>query len=677
MKKLLFTVLLAATSLSLSAQGGKPFTIPEVGGWEASEGTFTPTGRVVYPKKDKAAETVAKRLTADAQALTGLTLTPVAGRGRDGDIVVRSSSETATGSEGYRLSIGRTAEISAATETGLYYGTRTLLQLMEQSVGGSLPCGTALDRPQYAHRGFMIDCGRKYIPMAYLRQLVRIMGYYKMNVLQVHLNDNGFKQFFGGDWEKTQAAFRLECDTYAGLTARDGSYTKREFRELCALAKECGVEIIPEIDVPAHSLAFTHYRPSLGSKRFGADHLDLGNPEVYTFLDALFDEYLSGDDPVFSHPKVCIGTDEYSNADKNVVEQFRAFTDHYIRLVERYGKTCVVWGALTHAKGDTPVKADGVVMNCWYNGFAAPRDMKDLGYKLVSIPDGLVYIVPAAGYYYDYLPIERLYNTWTPARIGAEQFEECDSSLLGGMFAVWNDHAGNGISTKDIHHRLMPAMQTLAAKCWSGATATIPYAEWDSLRHRLSEAPDVNESGRAKGFPERSQVLTLDTLRQGGATAFEEIGWDYTVSFTVDAQPEEKGTVLLKSANARFYLSDPVEGKVGFSRDGYLDTFDYRLPPSGRVTITVQGTADMVRLLVDGKKRGELKRETLYVAGDAERYKPLNDDAEDGSTQLWQPQVYRQGSHMYRVHTLVFPLRTCGNFQSTVTGLSVWNYLRE
>ena len=60
----------------------------------------------------------------------------------------------------------------------------------------------------------MIDVGRKYIPMDYLRQLVKVMAYYKMNTLQVHLNDNGFKQYFGNDWAKTPAAFRLESDFF-------------------------------------------------------------------------------------------------------------------------------------------------------------------------------------------------------------------------------------------------------------------------------------------------------------------------------------------------------------------------------------------------------------------------------------------------------------------------------
>ena len=89
-----------------------------------------------------------------------------------------------------------------------------------------------------------------------------------------------------------------------------------------------------------------------------------------------------------------------------------------------------------------------------------------------------------------------LYNKYTPALIGDLQFEENDPSILGGMFAVWNDHPGNGITVKDIHHRLFPAMQTLSTKCWSGKNTSVPYKEFDRLRLQLSEAPGVNELAR-------------------------------------------------------------------------------------------------------------------------------------------------------------------------------------
>lgn len=79
----------------------------------------------------------------------------------------------------------------------------------------------------------------------------------------------------------------MECETFPGLAARDGYYTKQEFIDFQEEAAARFVEIIPEIDVPAHALAFSHYKSELGSKEYGMDHLDLSNPETYTFLDAL------------------------------------------------------------------------------------------------------------------------------------------------------------------------------------------------------------------------------------------------------------------------------------------------------------------------------------------------------------------------------------------------------
>lgn len=657
--------LVLSSNAHISAEvNPKPFVVPELQAWSGGEGRFLPsTMRVVY-KGGRAAERAARLFAADYEALTGRTVRVVSGKSGKGDIVLVQARDKALGSEGYRLNIGDATTVTAATERGLTWGTRTLLQLTEQSADGSLPCGVTTDIPQYALRGIVMDCGRKFIPMSYLRSLVKILAYYKMNTLHVHLNDNGFRQYFDNDWNKTQAAFRLECTTYPGLTAKDGAYTKQEFIDLQKLAETYGVEIIPEIDVPAHSLAFTHYKPEIASKDYGDDHLDLFNPETYKFLDGLFKEYVDGKNPVFRGKRVHIGTDEYSNAKKEVVEKFRYFTDHYIKYIERFGKEAVVWGALTHAKGETPVKSDGVLMYCWYNGYAQPRGMIKQGYKLVSIPDGLVYIVPAAGYYYDYLNCKHLYENWTPATIGREKFDEQNPAIEGGMFAVWNDHVGNGISTKDIHDRVMPALQTLAVKCWTGQNTHLPYTDFDRQRHTLSEAPGVNEAGRLK------QEINVAEVRPGMRLDVEEVGYDYTVTFTVKGVAETKGTPLFTSANATFYLSDPRDGKLGFSRDGYLNTFNYRIPTDKTVEITIQGNNRMTRLLVDGRKVEELDPQTLYVV------RPEDcPDYQYGPEGAWRPTVYAPKARMHYQRTLVFPLREAGLFKSTVTNLKVKNAL--
>uniref|UniRef100_UPI004029FC23 family 20 glycosylhydrolase n=1 Tax=Prevotellamassilia timonensis TaxID=1852370 RepID=UPI004029FC23 len=638
----------------------KPFVVPELKTWSGAEGQTALSGRIVV--KNAKLKAVAAALAADYKEMFGKELTIVNGATKGGDVVLSLKKDKALGDEGYTMNVGSAVEITAATERGAFWATRTLLQIAEQHKDGNLPKGKTTDVPEYKLRGFMIDCGRKFIPMSYLRDLAKIMAYYKMNKLQVHLNDKGFRQYFGGDWNKTQAAFRLECDTYPGLTAKDGSYSKQEFIDFQKLAEQNGVEVIPEIDAPAHSLAFTQYKNENGSKEYGMDHLDLFNPETYKFMDGLWKEYIGGKNPVFIGKRVHIGTDEYSNAKKDVVEKFREFTDHYIKYVESFGKQAVVWGALTHANGDTKVKNKGVLMDIWYNGYADPVEMKKQGYKLVSIPDGLVYIVPAAGYYYDYLNCQYLYEHWTPAVIGNKTFEENDPMIEGGMFAVWNDHAGNGISTKDVHHRVYPALQTLAVKCWTGKETKLPYAEFDSKRAELSEAPGVNELGRL-GKP-GNVVLEKATVNAGETLNAEEIGYNYAVTFTVDGKQEANGTELFRSANAVVYLADPDQGKLGFERDGYRNLFNYRIPAGEKHTITIEGTNKMTRLLVDGAVKEELGPKTLYVMRDQDRA-----HYQVKGTYTYEPVVYQPTDQIYYQRTLVFPLRKAENFKSTSTNL--------
>ena len=276
--------------------------------------------------------------------------------------------------------------------------------------------------------------------------------------------------------------------------------------------------------------------------------------------------------------------------------------------------------------------------------------MMKLGYDVVSIPDGWTYIVPAAGYYYDYLNCHNLYNNWTPAQIGNQKFEEKHPQIKGGSFAVWNDHAGNGISCKDIHYRVFPAMQTMAVKMWTGAKPTVAYEEFDKARLALSDAPGVNIAGRFSG--EKKNLVDVQALKPAtdlvANTGIREIGYEYSVSFDIVGAKECPGTVLTSSRDAVFYLADPVEGKLGFSRDGYLNTFNYSFYPGEKAHVTISGNKDVTKLFVNGKLVETLDKQTLYH----------NEGGKD---------------KMYYVRTLVFPLEKTGNFKSNITNFKVEN----
>jgi hexosaminidase len=373
-------------------------------------------------------------------------------------------SDRGLGDEGYEMRISPTGILAVAeSETGLRWARQTYAQLASR--GGTIPSGTIRDRPKYLVRSLMIDVGRTFIELDFLRQLVKDMAYYKFNNLHIHLNDDGARMFCTNGYH----AFRLECETYPDLTAKDGHYTKAEFRAFIKEAAAQGVTVLPEIDTPSHAGCFRGVK-ALAEK--GVDGIDLKRMDVVCpFMEKLFAEYLDGDDPVFAGKYVHVGTDEYLGDG----ELFRKYADWMFKMVRRHGHEPQAWGALSHRPGKTPVLADGdIVMDIWHGPYYDPREALKAGYKIISVPADPLYIVPASGYYNDYLDLGWIYAHWEPCNVGGAYFPfdipPDHPQLLGGKFAVWNDISGNGISDDDIFDRVFPALQVLGQKLWSGAT---------------------------------------------------------------------------------------------------------------------------------------------------------------------------------------------------------------
>jgi hexosaminidase len=650
----------------------KPFVIPALQEWHGYKGKFvlSPGSRIIINGSEKG--NLGKLVTLLQQEIkeqTGYLLKTATGAPGKGDIFLSlDEKDTTIGKEGYYFQVGDYISIQAIAYRGLFWGTRTLLQLLEQVK--SIPKGIARDYPQFKIRGFVLDDGRKFFTLRFLRKYVKLLSYYKMNDFQIHLSDNGSKKYFGDNWDSTYSAFRLENDTYPGLTAKDGSYTKKEFIDLQQLADEYGVQIVPEIDVPAHSLAFSKAIPAIGSKKYGMDHLDLNDPLTDTVVRNVFKEYLSGPHPVFTGEVVDIGTDEYA---KPATEEFRAFTDMLIKYVESFGKRVRLWGALTWAKGKTPVTVKGVTMNLWYNGYANPVDMKELGYKLISTPDGWLYIVPAAGYYYDYLNLKMIYDKWSPSLVGNVAFCAGDPSIMGGSFAEWNDIVGNGISEKDVNDRVFPAIQVLAQKMWGGTNTSMSYKDFAIQCKHIGEGPGLNIRGKI-GNPDHPLVADFHFNKKGknvklknasyakgikgkalsflgessyAVFPYKEIGYNYTVSFWINpASGNPDNTVLFQSPNAVVKLNQGATRKLGFSRDGYNFKFNYTLPDNVWTHIVISGTNKGTALFVNGHVQDSLYHHWVHFSKKNKRRK---------------------------VETLFFPLEKVGGFKGKIDELEIWN----
>ena len=642
MKKTLTLFSMLLMCLLAFAQNPCPQVIPALQQWKGTKGTLALPAQgsiVINPQDEATLGQTASILVEDLKELMGWEYTITTGKAKKNAIYLSlSQPDEQLGNEGYVLAINNKVSIEAPTAQGVFWGTRTLLQMLYRQEA-TLAKGTTRDWPEFPSRGFMLDVGRKFFTLDYLKQQIKVMSFYKMNEFQIHLNDNGFPQFFDNDWNKTYAAFRLESERFPGLTSKDGSYTKKEFTELQRMGMAYGVNVIPEIDIPAHSLAFTHYKPEIGTQEYGMDHLDLYKEETYKFVDALLDEYMCGEEPVFIGPDVHIGTDEYN---KKEAEQYRYFTDRYLKYVASYGKNPRMWGGLKWLPGKTPVQAEGVTVNAWSFDWVDPEISIKEGYKLINTCDTYLYIVPGAGYYREFLDHQWLYETWTPWKMNRNQTLPVGTpGVLGGMFAVWNDQCGNGISELDVHYRSFPAVQVMAERLWKGDNKdVVPFADFEALCKAMPEAPGINLLGRIDKETILAEELTL-TGKDSIETALKEVGYPYTVSFSIC--PDEKQNisgVLFKGPHSTVYTNWENTGRIAFTRDGYEFDFGSFILPVGKWTdITI---------------KGDWKGTSLYVNG------KLQERLEGRKKRVYNPKYNRLES-MPIQETLVFPLQNIGD----------------
>ena len=193
------------------------------------------------------------------------------------------------------------------------------------------------------------------VSMEMLREMVLELSAKKMNTLSVHLNDNEILSTSGkndsiADAFTAYSGFRLESSLQnekgENITSRDGAFTKEEWKEFTEWAAGLGVEVVPEIDTPAHSLAITKVFPetALADEPENVDQLDLSSEKTISLIEGLWKEYLDGEDPVFAEGgTVHIGMDEYfGNA-----QDYKAYMRKLISLVTESGRTVRMWGSLS------------------------------------------------------------------------------------------------------------------------------------------------------------------------------------------------------------------------------------------------------------------------------------------------------------------------------------------
>ena len=387
------------------------------------------------------------------------------------------------GDEGYELNLETESpgviSISARTKRGVRWGCVALGQLWEKSEG-QLPAGVLRDYPAWSVRGFGIDVGRRPVSLELLYRIAEELSKHRMNTLQIHLNDNQIisQSDYDGTKEGARqlyAGFRLESDVKneAGqsITSQDLYYSKEEFAQFIEDAAVMGVEVVPEIDTPAHSLALTKVFPKLGlsGDPESVDQLDLSNPAAQKLTETIWSEYLIASDVFSGTGTVHIGMDEYFGNQKAFVDYMKELSDYVAEAAPE--KTIRMWGSLSKTGQDYSGLSRKIQLQVWDTDWADPQEMYDAGFSVINSLSSSLYLIPGGGY--DRLDLDFLEKKWQPNVFETQErtweLPRWSSRTLGACYMLWNDYAsqdGNEITEDGLFERFAEPLDILARKLW-------------------------------------------------------------------------------------------------------------------------------------------------------------------------------------------------------------------
>ena len=379
--------------------------------------------------------------------------------------------------ESYHLTVSQSGiELAAANPLGIMHGLQTLLQLVEPGPKGWVFSEVRIDDvPRFAWRGLMIDVSRHFMPLDALKRNIDGMAAVKMNVLHLHLSDD--------------EGFRVQSRRCPRLTevASDGLfYTQDQIRDLIAYARDRGVRIVPEFDVPGHAVSWLVAYPQLASGaapqglvRSQRDNLrpplDPTQEATYKLLDRVLGEMVKTFPDQYFH----IGGDEvdgkYWDKDAHIQAWMRAhnikdnhalqtyFTRRVQRIVHKHGKDMEGWDEILD--GDLP--KDSLIQS--WRGADSLANAARAGYKTVL----------SAGYYLDLMyPASQYYAVDPMAGESASLSPEEKSNILGGEAAQWTEY----VTPENLDNRLWPRSGAIAERLWSPASVT----DVDSMYRRLA-----------------------------------------------------------------------------------------------------------------------------------------------------------------------------------------------
>jgi hexosaminidase len=667
----------ALTVPGCGTDASAPSLIPVPEHVQVRSGEFRPnesTALSVSDASDPELAALAELVAAEVREATGL---PVpAGERAANSIRLVLDPDVSTGTpasnsplareESYLLSVdGSGIEVRAATHAGLFYGTRTLLQLLPAAPtadGDAVPALEIRDEPRFVYRGLHLDVGRHYFPPEFIKRYIDLLARYKLNVFHWHLTeDQGWRLQVDryprlaevGAW-RDETILEKNFDPYIGDgIPHGGFYTKDEVREIVEYAAARYVTVIPEIEMPGHSVAALAAYPELActegpfevSTVWGVkEDIYCPHERAFEFLQGVLTEVME----LFPSPYVHIGGDEAPKRRweespvaqevirrEGLADEFE-LQSWFIRRIEGFllahDRRLIGWDEILEG-GLAP---QATVMS--WRGVGGGIEAARQGHDVIMTPTSHMYF----DYYQSrnrdgeplaiggYVPLELVYS-FEPV---PEELTPADAArVLGPQGNVWTEYMK---TPGHVEYMAYPRALALAEVAWSAEGAR----DWDGFLERLpAELRRLDALGVNYRIPEPSgleeDVLTLaDTVRvelgsplPGGAIRFTLDGTDpgagsTTYGWALVLPVDTVGTIV----SARVVLPTGRMGPVARSRFARtilrtgLDIDSSRLRPGLDMSYIEGSFASVTQVDAAGAaRRGTVPRVELPgIARDAE-----------------------------------------------------------
>ncbi|MGD0666828.1 MAG: family 20 glycosylhydrolase [Bryobacteraceae bacterium] len=481
--------------------------------------------------------------------------------------------------ESYQLEVTpQGAVLKSATVDGAMHGLETFAQLVEPGAGGfEVPAVRIDDRPRFPWRGLMLDVSRHWMPVEVVKRNLDAMAAVKLNVFHWHLSDD--------------QGFRVESRRYPRLQQFGSGghyYTQAEIRAVVAYARERGIRVVPEFDMPGHTVSWFPGYPQLasgpGPYEIGGDFgtfdpvMDPSREETYRFLDGFIGEMAA----LFPDPFFHVGGDEVNGKQWSRSARVQAFarqrrfqdtrhiqlyfSQRISRILARHGKTMVGWDEILQ-----PGLGSGTVIETWRGRGSLAESVKQ-GYR------GIL----SWGYYLDHLrPASYHYGIDPLAGDAAQLTPEQARRILGGEACIWSEL----VSPETVDSRIWPRLAAIAERFWSAQDVTDVNSmyqrlevvsrklEWTGIEHRSDYAPMLDRlSGNQPAPPVRVLADACEALGLGPRQAHRNTTQTPLNRMVDAARPESESVRALELAAARVAANPAAAGadvtalRVQFSR---------------------------------------------------------------------------------------------------------------